>query len=97
MERLDVSNFSQIREYYDVEAQAKKRKAHVERVHELIYDKNYQLKEGNPASNLLHSPVIHPFMPLYKTYTCPVNPQPETLDPKPWTVNQLESASGVII
>ncbi|OLP93893.1 hypothetical protein AK812_SmicGene24167 [Symbiodinium microadriaticum] len=43
--------FSQTREYDDVIKEAKKKgeKVHMARVHGLIYEKNYQLKEDDPA------------------------------------------------
>ena len=47
----EVFDFSTTREYDDVVAEAKKRgeKIHMARVHGLIYEKNYQLKEDDPA------------------------------------------------
>ena len=46
-----VFDFSVVREYDDVsaEAKAKKQQVHMARVHGLIYEKNFQLKEGDPA------------------------------------------------
>ena len=47
----EVFDFSTTREYDDVVAEAKKKgeKIHMARVHGLIYEKNYQLKEDDPA------------------------------------------------
>ncbi|CAE7705382.1 unnamed protein product [Symbiodinium sp. KB8] len=47
----EVFDFSQTREYDDVVNEAKKKgeKVHMARVHGLIYEKNYQLKEDDPA------------------------------------------------
>ncbi|CAE7218058.1 unnamed protein product [Symbiodinium sp. KB8] len=47
----EVFDFSQTREYDDVvnEAKRKGQKVHMARVHGLIYEKNYQLKEDDPA------------------------------------------------
>ena len=47
----EVFDFSQTREYDDVvnEAKRKGQKVHMARVHGLIYEKNYQLKEADPA------------------------------------------------
>ena len=47
----EVFDFSTTREYDDVIAEAKKKgeKVHMARVHGLIYEKNYQLKEDDPA------------------------------------------------
>ena len=46
-----VFDFSVVREYDDViaEAKAKKQQVHMARVHGLIYEKDFQLKEGDPA------------------------------------------------
>ena len=46
-----VFDFSVVREYDDVvaEAKAKKQQVHMARVHGLIYEKNFQLKESDPA------------------------------------------------
>ena len=46
-----VFDFSVVREYNDViaEAKAKKQQVHMARVHGLIYEKNFQLKQGDPA------------------------------------------------
>ena len=46
----EVFDFSQTREYDDVVNEAKKKgqRVHVARVHGLIYEKNYQLKEDDP-------------------------------------------------
>ena len=47
----EVFDFSQTREYDDVVNEAKKKgeKVHMARVHGLIYEKNYRLKEDDPA------------------------------------------------
>ena len=47
----EVFDFTTTREYDDVVAEAKKKgeKVHMARVHGLIYEKNYQLKEDDPA------------------------------------------------
>ena len=47
----EVFDFSQTREYDDVVNEAKKKgqRVHMARVHGLIYEKNYQLKEDDPA------------------------------------------------
>ena len=47
----EVFDFSTTREYDDVVSEAKKKgaKVHMARVHGLIYEKNYQLKEDDPA------------------------------------------------
>ena len=47
----EVFDFSQTREHDDVvnEAKRKGQKVHMARVHGLIYEKNYQLKEDDPA------------------------------------------------
>ena len=47
----EVFDFTTTREYDDVVAEAKKKgeKFHIARVHGLIYEKNYQLKEDDPA------------------------------------------------
>ena len=47
----EVFDFDQTREYDDVVSEAKKngQKVHMARVHGLIYEKNYQLKEDDPA------------------------------------------------
>ena len=47
----EVFDFSTTREYDDVVAEAKKKgeKIHMARAHGLIYEKNYQLKEDDPA------------------------------------------------
>ena len=47
----EVFDFTTTREYDDVVAEAKKKgeKIHMARVHGLIYEKNYQLKEDDPA------------------------------------------------
>ena len=46
-----VFDFSVVREYDDViaDAKAKKQQVHMARVRGLIYEKNFQLKEGDPA------------------------------------------------
>ena len=46
-----VFDFTTTREYDDVVAEAKKKgeKVHMARIHGLIYEKNYQLKEDDPA------------------------------------------------
>ena len=48
----EVFDFTTTREYDDVVAEAKKKgeKVHMARVHGLIYEKNYHLKEDDPAS-----------------------------------------------
>ena len=47
----EVFDFSQTRQYDDVVSEAKRKgqKVHMARVHGLIYEKNYQLKEDDPA------------------------------------------------
>ena len=47
----EVFDFSTTREYDDVVKEAKRKgeKVHMARVHGLIYEKNYQLKEDDPA------------------------------------------------
>ena len=50
----EVFDFTTTREYDDVVAEAKKKgeKIHMARVHGLIYEKNYQLKEDDLARKL---------------------------------------------